>query len=112
VAGTDPTVKVSADGAEVHRLLWFCKVTANGGELVAIRITRVSRSENAERLSSGKLKSVASHDIERATQRYRAVDIQVAGLARARSGNELTQHQIRECEIFNPHTGSTEGLAA
>jgi hypothetical protein len=41
LAGTGPTVKVSADGAEVHRLSWFCKGTTNGSDFVAIRITHI-----------------------------------------------------------------------
>jgi hypothetical protein len=33
--------KVSAVGAEVNRLSWFCKGTTNGSDFVAIRITHI-----------------------------------------------------------------------
>jgi hypothetical protein len=45
VAGAGPTVKVSADAAEIHRLLWSFEATTNGSDFVAIRITHVGGIE-------------------------------------------------------------------
>jgi hypothetical protein len=38
-------VNASADGAEVHRSLWFYEVMANGSDFIAIRITHIGGIE-------------------------------------------------------------------